>query len=126
MRKLVTSIILIVVGAGVWWVLSQTARLSLKKWDGKFESVLRDQLNSFGLSNQDIVSSVNEEKKDMNGVWIVHHLKIRLKDASKRDALKDELEKSGASVIEQVGENNSVMYLVKRGPRIYQEINFVK
>jgi hypothetical protein len=93
-KKLFVGLILVAVGAGTWWLLSQTARFSVKKWDAKFASVLRDQLNQLGLTNQDILSSINVVKKDNQGEWVVNRLSVKLTDPAKMKALKDKLDKA--------------------------------
>ena len=126
MKKLFVGFILIGVGAASWWLLSQTARFSIKKWDAKFGSTLRQQLNEFGLSNLDILSSINEVKKDNGGEWIVHRLSVKLPDASKQKTLKEKLEESGAVVVEKILDDKTVLFVVTRGERTYQEIKFIK
>lgn len=125
MKKLITTFILIAVGAGAWGLVSQSARFSLKKWDATFESALRHQLDASGLTNQDLLSSVHEVMKDKEGDWTVHRLSIRLPDTQKREALKGVLEKSGARVTRDQTHPSEV-WRVKRGSRTYQEITFIK
>lgn len=125
MKKLFVSVILVVVGAGAWWLLSQTARFSVKKWDAKFGSVLRQELHATGLSNQDILSSVNEVKMDAGGEWIIQRLSVKLSDSKKQKEIKNQLEEAGATVAEKLMDDKSLVYTVSRGARTYQEITFV-
>jgi hypothetical protein len=124
-KKLFVSAILVAVGAGAWWLLSQTARFSVKKWDAKFGSVLRQELHTMGLSNQDILSSVNEVKIDAGGEWIVQRMSVKLTDSKKQKEIKAQLEDAGATVAEKLMDDKTLVYTVSRGARVYQEISFV-
>lgn len=126
MKKLFVSLVLVAVGAGAWWLLSQTARFSIKRWDAKFGSVVRQELNALGLSNEDIVSVVNQVQKDSRGEWVVQRLSVKLADPEKQRALKLQLENAGATVLEKTTEQNGLVYIVNRGSRTYQEITFQK
>jgi hypothetical protein len=124
-KKLFVTVLFVGIGSGLWWMLSHTARFSVKKWDAKFETVLRSSLAGFGLTNQDLVSSVHEVKKDKNGEWVAHSLVVRPIDKEKISELKKALEASGAKIEETIQDKTPVL-LVKRGHRIYQEIRFAK
>lgn len=125
MRKLFFSLILVIVGSGLWWALANVARFSVKKWDAKFETVLRSSLSSSGLSNQDLVSSVHEMKRDRDGEWVTHKITLQLTDSKKMNDLEKSFEESGAKV-ERLKQNDNPVFLVRRGNRIYQEITFVR
>ena len=122
MKRLLVSLVLVSLGASFWWVLSRTARFSVKKWDAKFGTVLRHSLDDFGATNADVLSSVNRVQKDASGEWIVHRLQIRLSDPAKRRALEERLRSAGADVMSRNG--NDPALIVRRGGRVYQEILF--
>lgn len=109
----------------MWWMVSTTSRFSVKRWDAKFETVLRHSLNDSGFKDQDILSSVNRLHKDENGEWAVRHLELRAPTEEKIKSIINSLESSGAVVIENTDGKN-VELLVKRGARIYQEIKFIQ
>lgn len=123
MKRLLFSLLLIAVGGSFWWLLSRTAQFSIKKWDAKFETVLRHGLDQVGASNTDVVSSVHEVRKDATGEWVVYRLSVRLKDPAKRRKLEDSLRSAGADVSLRKGAE-SVLVVRRRG-RVYQEITFV-
>lgn len=122
MKRLVLSLVLVAVGASFWWLLSRTARFSVKKWDAKFETVLRHSLDQFGASNADILSSIHEIRKDSSGEWVVHRMNVRLSDPAKRRELEQRLRSAGADVMAQNGADP--LLVVRRGGRVYQEISF--
>jgi len=124
LKKGLFSLCFVLVGCGLWLVLANTARFSIKKWDAKFDTVLRTNLHSLGLSDTDLISSFHQIRKDDKGEWITH--KISLKGTNKKivKKLKDKLEESGAQVSEKMEEGQSVL-LVKRGSRVYQEIHLL-
>lgn len=125
MRKLAISIALVLVGSGMWWTLSHTARFSMKKWDAKFESTLRHGLNQLGVSGKNLISSVHEIQKDSDGKWVSHKMTVEMLDEEKIDDLVSRMKKSGAQVDEFAKKGKRVL-MVKRGSRVYQEINFVE
>ena len=122
MKRLLISLVLITVGASGWWLLSRTASFSVKKWDAKFESVLRHSLDGFGATNADVLSSVHEVQRDASGEWVIHRLKVRLADAAKRRELESRLRSAGADVMQRAGAHPALV--VRRGGRTYQEITF--
>ena len=123
MKKLFISVFLICLGAGAWWATARTARFSIKKWDAKFESVLRHGLTDVGLTDHDLVSSTHEIKKDMKGEWVSHKVSLNLPNPEKQKELADELEDAGAKV-QRMMDGRVPMLVVKRGSRTYQEIRF--
>lgn len=123
MKKFLISIIVVGLGAGAWWITARTARFSIKKWDAKFETVLRHNLTDIGVGDQDLLSSVHEIQSDVNGEWVVHRLSIKPVAVEKQAELIKELEDAGANVEKKLQDNASVL-IVKRGSRIYQEIRF--
>ncbi len=123
MKKAVSSIVLVFLGGATWWLLAHTARFSIKKWDAKFETVLRERLNDFGLTNNDLVSSVHEIRTDKNGEWAVHRLTLKGLNRERRSRLRESLERSGADIQERL-EDKDAVFVVKRGGRVYQEIRF--
>ncbi len=124
MKRLVVSSFLVLSGVFLWWGLSNVARFSLKKWDAKFDSVLQHSLTQLGLENKDVVSSVNEVKKDANGEYVLRHLTVKKVPPSKVAELTNSLEDAGASVrTERKGPN--VYLKVHRGARLYQEITLL-
>ncbi len=125
MRKLLVTAGLIGLGAGLWWITARTARFSIKKWDAKFETVLRHNLNSMGVTDQDLLSSINEIRKDNRGEWVVHRLALKMPDPAKQKALERELQDSGANTEEKVIDNTKTL-IVRRGSRVYQEIHFLQ
>lgn len=124
MKKFFVSLLFVFAGGLIWWALARTAQFSIKKWDAKFETVLRHGLTDLGLTNQDIVSSVHQIHQDKEGEWVAHRMTIKALDVKKKEALKRFFEESGAKVEERDGEASSL--LIRRGSRIYQEIQFVK
>lgn len=125
MKKALVSIALIGLGAGAWWITARTARFSIKKWDAKFETVLRHNLNALGLSDQDLLSSVHEIRQDAKGEWVAHQLSLKPMVAEKQKVLLKELEDAGAKVEEKMLDDTPT-WIVKRGSRVYQEIRFVR
>jgi hypothetical protein len=119
-KRLSFTVLLVVIGAAAWWVLARTARFSIKKWDAKFETVLRHTLDGFGLTTSEILSSVHEVRRDKGGEWIVHRVRVKLSDDERRHKLEDEFRAAGADVAFQSGDEP--MILVRRGGRLYQEI----
>jgi hypothetical protein len=124
-KKFVVSLVLVALGAGAWWVTARTARFSIKKWDAKFETVLRHTLTDLGLTDQDLVSSTHEVKKDRRGEWVVQHLSLKMTDPEKQKELAEELHEAGGRV-EQRLDGRTPIFVVRRGSRVYQEIRFVK
>lgn len=125
MKKVFISLLLIACGAGVWWVLSQSAQYSVKRWDSTLESVLRHSFQLGGISDSDVLSSVHELSKDINGDWVVHRISINKKPSSEvLDRIKKDFENAGARIEED--KTNAYKFFVKRGQRTYQEINFIK
>jgi hypothetical protein len=119
-KRLALTAALVIIGAAAWWVLARTARFSIGKWDAKFETVLRHTLDGFGLTTSEILSSVHEVRRDQGGEWIVHRVRVRLTDAERRRKLEDEFRNAGADVSLKSGEEATI--LVRRGGRLYQEI----
>ena len=124
MKKTISTLVFILVGSLSWWTLSNSARLSIKKWDAKYNTLLRHQLDHLGWSDEDVVSSVNQLKKSDDGVYLQHQWVIRNSNKKQIKALKKLLEKSGAHVESTVIDKNPTL-LLKRGNRIYQEIQFL-
>ncbi len=124
MKKLFISVTLIVLGAGAWWVIARTARFSVKKWDAKFETVLRHNLTTIGLTDQDVLSSIHEIRNDAHGEWVAHRISMKMVAADKQKDMVREFADAGAKVEEKV-EAGVPTYIVKRGSRVYQEIQFV-
>jgi hypothetical protein len=124
LKKFIFGIFLAVLGTACWYQLANTARFSIKKWDGKFESVLRDGLTRTGFTNKDILSTVHEVKSGPEGQWVSHQMTLRAMDSAKRKELKEMFENAGAQVEERTHENDPV-FLVKRRGRIYQQLRFV-
>lgn len=125
MKKALLSAALIALGAGAWWVTARTARFSIKKWDAKFETVLRHNLTAIGLTDQDLLSSIHEIRKDARGEWVAHQLSVKAVSMEKQKELMKELEDAGARVEEKIIDN-SPTWIVKRGSRVYQEIHFAR
>lgn len=123
MKKLFLSVALVGLGAGTWWLTARTARFSIKKWDAKFETVLRHNLTALGITDQDLLSSVHEVKKDKKGEWVAHQISLKMSDLAKQKELLNELKESGARIEEKM-EGHLPVYMVKRGSRLYQEIRF--
>lgn len=124
MKKFFIGFIFFVIGSSAWWLLSRTASLSVKNWDGKFESIFRNNLHRLGLSDHDLVSSVHQIKKDRRGEWIFHQASLSLKDSEKKDELINEFKRAGAEVSEKrVGDISTLV--VKKGSRVYQEIKLL-
>jgi hypothetical protein len=121
-KRLLLSLVLIALGASFWWLLSRTARFSVKKWDAKFETVLRRGLEQAGVTNADVLSSVHEERKDASGEWVVHRMTVRLPDPTKQHALERSFRDAGADVLAHGGRSPELV--VGRGGRVYQEILF--
>jgi len=119
-KKLFLTLVLVSIGAASWWVLARTARFSIKKWDAKFETVLRHSLDGFGLTTAEILSSVHEVRKDQGGEWIVHRMRVRLSDPGRRKKLEEKFREAGADVSLKSGEEPILD--VRRGGRLYQEI----
>ncbi len=125
MKKTLLSIALVALGAGAWWITARTARFSIKKWDAKFETVLRHNLSAIGLTDHDLLSSVHEIRKDAKGEWVAHQLSIKPISEEKQNELRKELEDAGANVEERMIDKTPT-WMVKRGSRVYQEIRFVR
>ena len=123
MKKALFSFLLVGFGAGLWLSLSTTAHHSLKKWDGKFASVLRQSLTQAGLTNEDVLFSVNETRGTSSEPWTTQTIELKKINAEKSAALKKALEDAGARV-EEVKEGAKRIFLVKRGSRLYQKITF--
>lgn len=122
MKARIATLALVAVGAGLWIALSNTARFSIKKWDAKFESVLRHAMNSTGLDDQNLIDSVHEVRKDVNGSWITHRISLEGADPADLRRLTAALERSGADVIERADPDGARRLVVRRGGRVYQEI----
>jgi hypothetical protein len=123
MSKKFFSVVLILIGAGLWWALSNSAHLSIKKWDATFEAVFRDALSAAGYSNQDLLESAHELKKDAEGQWVAYHVRLKTLDKKKQAALTAALEASGARV-QSVVKNGATTLMISRGSRVYQDIQF--
>ena len=123
MKKAFVSVALIGLGAGGWWITARSARFSVKNWDAKFETALRHGLSSVGLTDQDILSSFHEIKKDINGEWVTHRVAIKHLSSEKQAELMEGFKKTGATVEEKI-KDNAQTWIVKRGSRIYQEVSF--
>jgi hypothetical protein len=123
-KRLFLSAVLVALGAAAWWMLARTARFSIKKWDAKFETVLRDSLDGFGLTNSDVISSVHEVRQDEGGEWVIHRMRVRLPDTERRHKLEEHLRDAGADVSVKNGAEPEL--LVRRGGRLYQEIQFAR
>ena len=124
MKRLFISAFLVALGASSWWVVARTARFSIKKWDAKFETVLRHTLDGFGLTPADILSSVHEVRRDEGGEWVVHRVRVRLADEARRRKLADEFRAAGADVALRT--HGETMLMVRRGGRIYDEIQLAR
>ncbi|MCB4755626.1 MAG: hypothetical protein LHV69_01095 [Elusimicrobia bacterium] len=124
MKKTVLSLIFIATGSGLWWVTSQTARFNIKRWDAKFDTVLRSTLAETGLTNKDILSSLHEMRKSADGDWVVHRLAIKNVGPAQRQKLAQSLEKDGA-IVDEIRHEKDTLLVVKRGSRIYQEITLL-
>lgn len=122
MKRALTSAFLVALGASSWWALSRTARFSIKKWDAKFETVLRHTLDGFGLTNAELLSSVHEVRRDEGGEWTVHRVRVRLADAARRRELQEAFRSAGGEAVQRSGDEPSL--IVRRGGRIYEEIHF--
>lgn len=107
----------------MWLTLSTTAHHSLKKWDGKFASVLRQSLTQAGLTNEDVLFSVTETRGTANEPWSTQTIELKKINAEKSSALKKALEDAGARV-EEVKDGGKRTLLVKRGNRLYQKITY--
>jgi hypothetical protein len=123
MKKAFLSIALIAVGAGAWCITARSARFSIQKWDAKFETVLHANLSQMGVSDQDLISSVHEIRKDAKGEWVAHQLELKPLSSEKQKQLMKEFEDAGANVEEKMVDNKPT-WIVKRGSRVYQEIHF--
>ena len=124
MKRLLLSAFLVSVGASSWWMVSRTAHFSIKKWDAKFETVLRHSLDGFGLTTGDLLSSVHEVRRDDGGEWIVHRVRVRLPDDTRRRQLQQEFRSAGAEAVFRPG--TEPLLLVRRGGRLYHEIQFAR
>ena len=109
----------------MWWALANTARVSIKRWDATFASTLREALSDAGLTNQDVLFSVNEVRKDHGGEWIEHHITVRLSKTENEVQIRRALERAGAR-LEQVSDAQGTTLIVRRGNRIYQTVHFVR
>jgi hypothetical protein len=123
LKKAFFSFVLVGFGAGLWLTLSTTAHHSLKKWDGKFASVLRQSLTQAGLTNEDVLFSVTETRGTANEPWSTQTIELKKINAEKSSALKKALEDAGARV-EEVKDGGKRTLLVKRGNRLYQKITY--
>lgn len=121
MKKFLFSASLVLAGTALWWGLSNTARFSIKKWDAKFNSVLESSLTRLGVSNNDLLSSVNEIKNDAEGQYVLHHMTLKKVSPAKIKDLTTSLEESGATV-RTVHEGKQIHLMVQRGARLYQDI----
>ena len=124
MRKLILSGIFVLVGCGLWWTLAHTAQCSMRKWDAKFDTVMRHSLHGLGISDTHVLSSVSEIHNDERGEWITQKVSMVLPDRKDLSDLVDSLEESGAQ-IQKLARQGEKVILVKRGSRIYQELSFV-
>lgn len=124
MKKIVVSILLIAVGVGLWFALSQMARFNVKKWDTTFMSVLRHGLTEMGFSDSNLVSSLQSIRKDSRGEWVKMRMVLENNDPAKIEDIKKKLEDAGAQVIETT-QGQATTLSVRRGNRIYQEIEFL-
>jgi len=106
-------------------VLAKSAQFSIKKWDAKFESVLKKSLWDMGLTDKNIRSSVHEIQNDLKGEWVVHRLQVTFDKKKSLKKVIRNIERSGAQVTQMV-ENGNPVLLVRRHSRLYQEIKFVK
>lgn len=101
--------------------LSITAHQSIKKWDGKFTSVLRQSLSEVGLTNEDIVSSVSETQGATGRSWATQTMELKNLNETQAASLKASLKEAGAR-IEETSEGDKKIILVKRGTHLYQRI----
>ena len=124
MKTRIVSVALILCGSALWVVLSNTARYSIKKWDAKFESVVRHVLDDAGLSQKNLVSSVHRVRRDDAGEWVSHHVVLRGAGPEIRDRVASVLGRSGATVEIRSAKDQTTL-LVRRGGRLYQEIELL-
>ena len=123
MKRFVLSLLFVAVGAAGWVVFARAARFSIKKWDAKFGTVLRHQLNAVGLRDEDVVASLHEVRQDRAGDWIRHRMTLPPLAPEKRRLLEKELRRAGAAVEWRSAKAGQVL-VVRRGGRVYQEITF--
>lgn len=124
MKKFVVSTAFILAGSAFWWGLSNVARFSVKKWDATFDTVLRHSLSTLNVSNEDVISSVNELKTDTSGDYVIRRMTFQRMSKGKVDQLREALEKAGANV-HLTGEGSRQKLIVQRGSRTYQEITLL-
>ena len=125
MRKLTFSVLLVALGAAAWVVLSRTARFSFKKWDAAFDAIVRHDLTSFGLTDQDVLSSVHEQRKDRRGEWVTHRMSLASLTDDHQRALAERLSRAGAQV-DTVTRGRKRVLVVRRGSRVTHEITFAR
>lgn len=84
---------------------------------------MRHSLYDVGIKDDDIVSSINEVKKESGGEWVQHIWTVKDLSKDQKKKLRKMFEDAGAHVEERRVDNKPRFY-VKRDNRIYQEIRF--
>jgi hypothetical protein len=120
-RRLLFSVFVVAAGTGTWWLFANTARFSVRRWDAKFESLVRHELTKIGVSNKAVRSSVHEVRRDNDGEWVLHRLTVAPLLPAKITELKEGLSDGGARVWTETRGGADVIS-VTRGGRLYQEI----
>ena len=120
-KKFLWGFFFIALGAGLWWIATQTARFTVKRWDTTMETTVKHALTSVGVADTDVLSSLHEIRKDDKGEWVVHRMSVAIKNPSALPVMIQQLENSGASV-DRLTQGSKTTLVVKHGSRIYQEI----
>lgn len=124
MKRTLVSLLLILVGSGLWWSLSQTARFSGRAWERKFENIMRKTLSDSGVKDADVLASVHEVIRSMEGEWIAHQMTIRLPELKKQKNLERAFLEAGAQVYYE--QADGPVMVVSRQGRVYQKIRFTR
>lgn len=123
MKKALYSLVLIVLGSALWYALSGSVRLDIKRWDAALGSALRAGLEHAGVAPADVASSVHRERQDANGRWVSTRMEVQRVSERTVKAVRAALENAGAEVRE-VREKGAVALKVMQGGREYQDILF--
>jgi len=124
-KKFLVSLSFVLAGSLMWWGLSNIVKFSVKKWDAKLDTALRYHLSELGVSNKNILSSVNEIKSDSQGDYVLKRISLKGLSTENIHDLTEKFQQVGADVQMTALKNKQILE-VKKGSRLYQEITFVK
>jgi len=124
LKNLILSLIFILLGVALWFLLSHTADYSFKKWDVTLENSLRHGLQELGCADADILASVHQIKKDSKGRWVYQEMTVKMPKGKTFEDLKKSLENSGAQIKEEI-DNGVKTLVIERRNRVFQKIHAI-